>query len=330
MTSVVRIHPYKPIVVSSIEWASSVDNICPTAKIILPSKCVLKRGKRDFKTTETGMAIEIGSYVEIYAGYDGRNICRFKGFVARVNLKSPCEIECEGYSYMLKKSVFSMLIDKPRNVKWMLNILINATDIKLSEKIPDNIIIEPTTIKDMTGIEVINWLKENYLLTVFFRLNELYVGWRATYNIGTVKLRLNWNTIRDGNLFFGIYPKNTVYLNIASRSKDGSKKLISSTPNTNVKLHQKSKVVKTLFQDEINMKSALNDLMLNKTSSGFEGKLTCFLEPFIEPGMTVQIIDTKNPERNGRYFVDAVNGSFSTNGGRQTVSVGYRLDAPKK
>lgn len=54
---------------------------------------------------------------------------------------------------------------------------------------------------------------------------------------------------------------------------------------------------------------------------GYEGSVTCFLEPAFEKSMVAEIDDPKFPERNGRYFVETVEGEYSANGGRQKLTL---------
>jgi hypothetical protein len=60
-------------------------------------------------------------------------------------------------------------------------------------------------------------------------------------------------------------------------------------------------------------------------NTGYEGVITAFLIPYVEPGMAAVITDQRYPERNGKYFIEAVEGEFSTSGGRQKIKIGSFL-----
>jgi hypothetical protein len=60
---------------------------------------------------------------------------------------------------------------------------------------------------------------------------------------------------------------------------------------------------------------------LEENHQGYEGSITCFLEPSIEKSMIVNIDDQKFPDRSGHYFVETVEGEFSASGGRQKLTL---------
>jgi hypothetical protein len=59
--------------------------------------------------------------------------------------------------------------------------------------------------------------------------------------------------------------------------------------------------------------------------SGFEGDITTFGIPYVEPGMIAKIIDKRYDNlREGKYFIDSVNTTFDMNGFRRNVKIGRR------
>ena len=325
MTADIKFEGFKAVKPSSLKWNLSIDNISDTATIVIPAMCGLVDKDNNYSIVQTGLILKEGLRVEIYAGYDGENDLQFKGFIKRINFKVPMEIECEGYSYQLRRCMINKTFGKT-TVKEVLNYLLAGTDITLSDKCPANIVFEKQTFYNYTAIQVLEYLKEKYLLTVFFEFDKLYVGWRATYNAGKVKLRLNWNVIKDDQLLFSTYTGSTVHIEMESRAKDGTRKKKKAG---NVLKPGDVKKVKTLIDDDGDKELAANDLQLQENKKGFTGGMLAFLKPFIRPGMTVEIIDKKYEERNGSYFIDTVDGSFNTSGGRQNIKIGFGLTSPQ-
>ena len=71
------------------------------------------------------------------------------------------------------------------------------------------------------------------------------------------------------------------------------------------------------------VKEISNELQKIENFSGYKGDITCFLEPHIENGYVAKIIDKNFPDRQGSYFVESVDGSFSSSGGRQNITLRY-------
>ncbi|HML57982.1 MAG TPA: hypothetical protein PKA85_06395 [Ferruginibacter sp.] len=321
MTCDIKFEGYKPTKASSLTWQHSVDNICSTAKIVIPTMSLVTNKEKEHSFVDTALVITEGMKVEIYAGYDGKNDLQFSGFVSRINFKTPLELECEGYSYQLKRKIINKSFGRT-TVRDVLNYLIEGTDIKLSAKMPDKIVFEPCTFKNYTAIQVLEWLKEKYLLTVFFEDRDLYVGWLATYKGGTVKHRLNWNVIKDDSLVFNTSKGAIVQIQAESRAESGERKKKKSQ---NVAKPGNVKRVTVEIQDEADKQMAVNDMQQRANQRGYTGKITGFLKPFVRPGMTTELIDNKYRDRNGKYFVESVSGNFTSSGGRQTIEIGGSL-----
>lgn len=312
---------FKPVKPSSLKWKVSVDDYCDTASITLPAMCRLKDKENNYSNVPTGQAFKEGTPVEIYGGYDNNNYLQFKGFINRINFKVPVEIECEGYSYQLRRKVINKSFGRTTLTE-VLNYIIAGTDIKLSPLNPATIVFEKTTFKNYNALQVLDFLKEKYLLTCFFRYDELYVGWRATYAGNEVKLRLNWNVIKDDSLLFNTYTGSTVHIEMESRKADGTR---GKKKAQNVMKPGDVKKVKTFIQSEADKQMAANDRQQVENKKGYSGAITGYLIPFARHGDTAVIIDKKYAERNGNYFIDSVEGSLGSSGGRQKIAIGFAL-----
>jgi hypothetical protein len=321
MTADIKFEGFKTIKPSSLKWERNIDNYSDTATIVIPAMCRLVDGQTVYDNVVTGQQIPEGTKVEIHAGYDGNNPLRFKGFVNRINFKVPVEIECEGYSYQLRRKLINKTFGKT-TVRTVLQYLIDGTDIRLSDKMPEDIVFEPFPFKNYTGVQVLDFLKEKYLLTVFFFFDELYVGWRATFSGAIVKHRLNWNVIKDDALLFNTYTGAVVHIELESTTPGGHKKRCKAA---NVIRPGDVKRKKVYIKDQHTLQAAANDAQLLENKKGYTGAITAFLLPYAEPGMTTEIIDKKYEERNGSYFIESVSGSFGPQGGRQKIGIGFTV-----
>lgn len=309
----------KPFKAHSMKWRRSVEDFSDTCTIKLPAITRLKSQGDNYDTVQTGLIFKEGMKVEVIAGYDDNNDVRFRGFIKRINFSIPLELECEGYSYQLRKKLDFTKAYKNTSVKKMLTDITQGTDIKLSAHIP-HIPLEKVSFSNITGIQMLEWLKEKCLLTVYFNHDELYVGGLELEPKETKKFRLNWNTIKDSELKFGDKEFAEVRIELIARDKDGKKKKASAG-----KKDGDVKKLKSYVKEQAVLKDIAERERRRLVNKGYEGAITAFLTPHVEPGMAIDIEDARYPERTGKYFVSAVDGEFGRNGGRQKIHIGNSL-----
>lgn len=64
--------------------------------------------------------------------------------------------------------------------------------------------------------------------------------------------------------------------------------------------------------------------------NGIEGTITVFGDYNFESGMKVELLDIRQPEKNGWYLIEEVNTKFGVNGYRQTLKLPYCIARPEK
>lgn len=64
--------------------------------------------------------------------------------------------------------------------------------------------------------------------------------------------------------------------------------------------------------------------------NGIEGSITVFGDYHLQSGMKVELLDIREPEKNGWYLIEEVNTKFGTNGYRQTLKLPYCIARPEK
>jgi hypothetical protein len=320
MTCDIKIGAFKPVKPNAVKWSRHITNFTDTSTVKLPAIAMLKSTGDIYEQVQTGLQIKEGMKVEVIAGYDGRNVTRFKGFVSRVNFTIPLEVDCEGYSYQLRKKLDINKSYVNTTAKKILIDLVQGTDIKLSEAIPD-IPIEKAGFKDCNGINVLEWLKENCKLTVYFNFDILYVGLEQAETIKTVKFRLGWNVIKDNALKFNDKKEFAdVRIQLSGRKKDGTKeKAFIGKKDGQVKR------IKTVIKDKVALNAIIKQKQREIVNKGYEGQITTFLEPVINPGEAAHIDDLKYTERTGKYFITGIDGDFDHSGGRVKIKIGNSL-----
>jgi hypothetical protein len=312
-----RNNPFKA---NAVKWSRSIEQISDSASVKVPALTRLRHEGDTYENVATGLIFKEGMKVTVAAGYDGENEIRFKGFIRRINYTLPLEIECEGYSYPLRKKLDFTKHYKNTTVRKILADVVAGTDIVLSTSIPE-IPIEKVVFENVTGIQVLEWLKEKCLLTVYFNFNELYCGMEQLDPKASASFRLGWNVVKDNELKFNDQKEFAdVRIQVGARKKNGQRENAFSG-----KKDGQVKKLRSAIKDKATLDRIAEQKRNELVNRGYEGSITAFLNPFVEPGMAIDITDAKYPERTGKYFVSGVDGDFSRSGGRQKIKIGNTL-----
>lgn len=323
MTSDIIIGKYnvKP---TSVKWKTSVLSASNTCTISLPKSIYLVSNLTD-ETKEINekkkqnIVFTEGDNVILKLGYNKRDEIRFTGFIKTITVTDALELECEGYSYKLPK-VFNASYRSVTLKKLLLDVT-KGTDIQISDKIPE-VVLKNVRFKNYTGWQVLEYLQKEIHLTPFFDNEILYVGTRFGYrnkDQEPIKLQIGWNTVEDKELKKRKTEKNVKITLVEKNSKGQVKKIKSDEKKYN---ETKEVKIKSGINEEI-QKQIANEMQTSENYSGYQGSITCFLEPYINKSDVVEIIDKRFPEREGLFFVETIEGSYDSSGGRQKITLNY-------
>ena len=244
----------------------------------------------------------------------------FEGFVSRVNFTSPLEIECEGYSYQLRKQNLKGTY-KNIELKDLLKIITAGTDIVLSDNIP-SFKIDKIVLQGKDGCRVLEEMKgtSKQLIRFFFLGNLLYAGLAFSNPKGIVKFKMGWNVIKDGGLKLRQAKNQNYEVNWVGEKNDGSKTSVKSGNKGVIKTH-----VSHMITDTSTLQK-LSDAEHKKLSfDGYEGKITAFGIPFCQISDKAILTDEKYPERGGNYIVENTEVTYGMSGFRRTIEIGAKL-----
>lgn len=311
---------------------------------------------------KTGSFFSVGDPVEIWLGYDGKLELEFEGFVSKINFTTPCEVECEGYSWQLKNKVITKEFPDlktlqdyrkkdPENkeppqtsVREILNYITEGTDIVVSDKIPDIPLVK-MSFNGETGPEALEKMKKDAFLTIYFNGPELYAGLAYT-QLGKAAVRREnrkWTGKRFERLEYKEVKKAVKYeigWNLVSsdqlkfrRAVDAPLKVkVIHFTNRNEAIEKTVGVkgdIRTFFvphaRTEKEMEDAANAMLQVLSYDGYEGKVTAFLQPFTLPGFAVSLTDKNYNDRDGVYLLDSIEVTFGTSGARRICGIGVKI-----
>lgn len=337
LNSDITIGPYKKVKPHEVKINLSLSEYANKAVIKLPASARLVNAKKEVSNTiQTALHLNEGDKVIINLGYNGKLEQEFEGFVARVNVATPVEVECEGYSYQLRYLQPKNKTFKKAELKDILQYIITGTDIVLSKEIP-GCKIEKLVIDGHTGTEVLELIKKALgdLVYINFHKNELYAGLAYLDPKDKVVYRLGWNVIKDGNLKQHKASNDNITIIYKGKKKDGTnvQEAIKSKKQTAVitttgsaSKGGETKVITTHAVTDSDTLKQMAAAKLKKLSyDGYEGKITAFLQPFCQHGWKSKLADKTYPERNGEHIIEAVEITYGMGGARRIVQIGERL-----
>lgn len=322
LCSDIKIGKFKNVKPLSVKVTKSIFEYVNKATIKVPITARIKQaGKIVTATIETAKVIEEGDPVALRLGYNGSLKDEFKGFVARLNFTSPLEIECEGYSYQLRKKQMAGTM-KNTTLLAILKELVKGTDIVIDEKNIPHFPIDKMVMEKKLGTDVLEQIRKtsNQLIRFTFDGNRLWGGLAYFQNRGDVKYRLGWNVINDGNLKKRQAKNDQVTVTWKGEMKDGTK--VTATSGRKGQVQVKSSHAIT---DKAALKQLADADVQKQSYDGYEGKITGFGSPFCGTGYKCILDDPKYPERGGNYVVQTVEVQYGLGGFRRTVGIGAKL-----
>lgn len=307
--------------VADLKIKKSVSVIMQTATLKIPAISRIKGNDAlPQSSIETAKLFKEGDSVTIELGYNGVLKEEFVGFVRRVNLSTPAELELEGYAYLLRKVYLKKSYAKA-TVREILTDLTAGTEIELSDKIAD-VTVYKVNIKNANGLEVLDYIKSKWCLRVYFIGKKLYVGLEETLplNAKPVRYRLGWNVVRDNQLKYHNSDEK-ILVRVVRKPKKGKPQVVYEVGDKGGSVRE----LRPPNMDDAACKKLADSALELAKRNGYEGKITAFLQPYCDFAYAIEIDDPKFGERKGRYFVDGIEIQFGARGARRVLDIKRRL-----
>lgn len=300
--------------ITDVKIERSIHKLGAKATIKMPITAVLRTsGEPVAEQVEVASQINVGDMVSIELGYDDELKKEFVGYVKQKNYTQPLEIICEDEMWACRN----------RNVSTFgtqtLEDCLSACG--LSVRYVVTLTLKNFAVDDRSVAWVLGKLQTDYGLHIFFDMDGNVIASRA-YELSsdTVKYKLRHNVIRDDELKYQLASDVKMKVKAVCYMRDGTK--VEGEMGTD------GGSAKTLFFYDVESQAELKTLAQQELErysyDGYEGKITCFLQPYAEPCMLAELIDEQYGERDGTYFIEATEVNFGTSGARRIVSVGMK------
>ncbi|GAB3734917.1 hypothetical protein [Spirosoma lituiforme] len=307
--------------IESVTVDSSADLLSDQCKITLP-------GMAYNKAYDLEKVVKRGDAVTVKLGYDGNLHTEFKGYLKSIHPNTPMKLECEDSIYLFRKPIKdkqfkkTTAIDILQYVISQINPQLTGHKMKLVTDL-SGLQFDSFTIVRANGYEVLEKIKSETGVAIYCRNDELHCHLLYTQKRGDVTYDFAKNLEESDGLEYVRAEDVKVLVKVVGRTKKGA--------NIEVEVGEKGGDVRTFQKPTISDKATLEAVgkeELKKLSfDGYKGAVKGWLIPVCEIGYSAKLIDKDYPEREGRYYVNAVKTEFSSSGGRRTVTLGIKVSA---
>lgn len=259
--------------------------------------------------------INVGDAVLIEAGYDGDYQTEFVGYVSEINPTMPVEIKCEDEMWKLKQETVSVAW-KSTTLASVLRYLAPFATIEC----PD-VTLSPFRLDKVTKAKALQKLKDEYLLTVYYRETTLFVGLPYTEkNLPTVDFHFQKNALATGLTF-----KRKADLKIKVKA-------ISILPN-NTRIEKEYgdsdgdfTTLHFYNKKESELPALAEEAISRMKYDGYKGTFrTLGGYPFADHGYKANLYDDRYPEREQAVFIDTIIVEYGPEGYHRTVEAGRKV-----
>lgn len=307
--------------VADVSIESSWEMLTDTATIIIPRNISYKRDGVVIENIVEGdnAIFQRGGAVEISLGYGG-TIKRFSGFISDIFPRRPIRIECQDQMYLLKQRNINKISKSKIDLSDLLEIILpKGTDF---EAIDLN--IGDIRIKNTNVAKTLQWLRQNYGVSSYFREGKLFCGFAYAIEdpslLNPIVFRFGENIIDDSDLIYKKVDDEKIKLRAVS--------IFSNNTKVEIEIGDIDGDQRTIYRynvSEKDLRVIANEELKKIRYEGFKGSFETFLNPIVRHGDAVQIENIDLPEKNGVYLVKRVNTTFGQGGGRQIIQLDRRI-----
>lgn len=297
--------------INKFEIDENILEMSNTAKLTIPRNYGQLKGKTILEQ------MKVGDKVTIDAGYDGQLSREFTGYIREIESDIPLIIHCDDETYPLRQTNYV----KSYRDATLKQVLTDIIPSSIKFDCPD-VRIGKYQIDNASAFAVLQDLMKHYGLYSSLQESVLKVG--LAYEFGE-KTETHIYTINapEDNLYLANVKKN----DLKFKRKEDFKvryKAISNNPNgkkTTVIVGNKEKDAseRTLNfagpMTEAQLRERANAVMAKTVYDGYTGDITGFGLPRTHAGDALEIRDSLEPERAGKYLIEKVNITYDESSG---------------
>ncbi|MCI5744026.1 MAG: hypothetical protein MR321_10350 [Bacteroides sp.] len=309
----IKLADFRLGMLDKVEIHRSVELLADTATIVLP-------GSEYNKALDVESLIKRGDPVSISIGYEETGLREeFRGWIQRISTDDgSITIECEDDLYKFRKSLPNEEL-KAVTLESLLKKVISGIGESYKLDCTYSWTYEKFVINTATGYDVLKKVQEESGADIYLADDTLHVHAPAEAVGDDVFYNFSLN-VEECDLTYRKAEDRKVQVVVKATMPDGTVKEIETGTTGGDKVE-----IRCATSDEASMKKRGETEVKRLSFDGYDGNITTWLIPYCKPGDTAELKDEDYPEKDGRYFVQAVTTEFSRDGGKRTVELGFRL-----
>lgn len=309
----IQVGKFKLGLLESVEIHKSVDLLADTAVIVVPG--VVYNQSLDVEDM-----VNVGDQVTIKLGYDDDLITEFEGYLQRIDTNdSSLTFNCEDGIYLTRKPVGDKQFNSVTVEDIAKYLIAEVGGLKLN--CTYSIQYEKFVIKSANAYDVLKKLQDDTKANIYMKGNELNIHPPYIEKGGDVKYYFARN-IESSDLKYRNKDDRKFEVQVIGIDLNGKKQTVTvgTTGGEKRTVHVSSPMSLE------NLKKRGESEMAYLSFTGYEGSITGWLIPYVEPTYSAEIYDSEYEYKTGSYYVISVTTTFSEDGGVRKVELGRKLN----
>lgn len=308
----IQIAGYKLGLLESVEIHKSVDLLADTAVVVVPG--VVYNQSLDIEDK-----VKVGDPVVIRLGYDDNLVTEFEGYLQRIDTDDNSLVfNCEDAIYLTRKPVKDKQFNKT-TVKEIVEYCLSQIGMKGLD-CTYNITYEKFVIKSANAYDVLKKLQDDTKANIYMKNGILNIHPAYIEKGGDVCYDFAIN-VESSDLKYRNSDDRKFEVTVEGIGLDGKKKTVT----VGVTGGEKRTVKVSNPQSDQDLKIRGIEEMKYLVYDGYEGSITGWLIPFVEPTYSAHIYDKEYEYKTGSYYVVSVTTTFDESGGVRKVELGRKL-----
>ena len=307
---------YQLAMLESVEIHKSVDLLADTCTIKLPGSVYNSALKVEGKI-KGGDVVTVGLDYNKEEGGELQN--EFTGYLQRIDTDNGnLTLICEDDLFLLRKPVKDKEFKKA-GLQTIGQYILNETKANLKLNVTLTIDYDKFVISKATGYDVLKKIQEETNGNIYIKNGTLHIHPRYIEKHGDVTHSFQHN-IESADLKYRTAEDRRVEVIIENTDAKGKRVEARAGVTGGDRVTLKGN---GMSQDAM-QKKAENEYSA-RSYDGYEGSITAWLWPYVEPGYSDKIIDGDYSYKNGTYYVISVTTTMSSSGGVRKIELGRRL-----
>lgn len=301
--------------ITSVEIDQSITEISSTARIVIP---------RFYKQLDNKYPLDFirsGDQVTIEFGYEETGInVEYRGYVREISADIPLEITCDQLYPLRQNNIVKSY--KSVTLRQLLTDVIQGTFIK-SVECPD-VQLGKYIIDNASTYQILDKIKEEFGFYAKLIGDVLTVGFAWDWNVGFTAAHVydKQNNVKSSDLRYRMADEFNVRVRVKIRNKKSTEAYVE------VGSKDKDATVHTIeyAADSEEVAKKIAEARLKKAVyTGYTGDITGFGFPITKAGDSIQIIDRREPYRDGTYLIEKVTITYSSAGISRKNELAFKI-----